>query len=99
MPTKTSAKKTDGNPWARKLRPEDCLLLVIDLQEKFVPHLRGKRRVLRSTTLLLRAAHVLRIPVVVTEHNPERIGPTVPEIAVELQRVPGHVVLRKDIFS
>jgi nicotinamidase-related amidase len=99
MPPRPRAKKTEGNPWVRKLRPEDCLLLVIDLQEKFVPYLRGKRRVLRSTTLLLRAAGVLRIPVVVTEHNPERIGPTVPEIDAELRRVPGRVLLRKDIFS
>ena len=99
MPTKTRAKKTVGNPWGRKLRPEECLLLVIDLQEKFVPYLRGKRRVLRSTTLLLRMAGVLRIPVVVTEHNPEGIGPTVPDIDAELRRLPGRVLLRKDAFS
>ena len=99
MPTKTRAKKAVGNPWARTLRPEDCLLLVIDLQEKFVPYLRAKKRVLRSTILLLRAAGVLRIPVVVTEQNPERIGPTVPDIDAELRRLPGRLLLRKDSFS
>jgi nicotinamidase-related amidase len=85
--------------WGRRLQPEECLLLVIDLQEKFVPFLQDKRRVLRATRLLLRTAGVLKLPVVVTEHNPERIGPTVPEIAAELGRLPGHVNLRKDIFS
>ncbi len=99
MPSKTRAKKSGGNPWARTLRPEDCVLLVIDLQEKFVPYLRAKRRVLRSTTLLLRVAGVLRIPVIVTEHNPEGIGPTVPDIDAELRRLPGRLLLRKDSFS
>jgi nicotinamidase-related amidase len=99
MATKTRTSKTRKNPWARRLRPDECLLLVIDLQEKFVPFLRHRRRVLRTTKLLLRVAEVLHVPVVATEHNPERIGPTVPEIAAELARIPGHVLLRKDIFS
>ena len=85
--------------WGRRLQPGECLLLVIDLQEKFVPFLQDPRRVLRGTRLLLRTAGVLQLPVVVTEHNPERIGPTVPELATELRRLPDHVNLRKDIFS
>jgi nicotinamidase-related amidase len=96
---RTRRTKTDPNPWRSRLRPEDCTLLLIDLQEKFVPYLRNRRRVLRSTAMLLRVARELGIPVVVTEHNPERIGPTVPEIAAELARLPRHVRLRKDIFS
>jgi nicotinamidase-related amidase len=92
-------RTTKPGTWGRRLRADDCQLLVIDLQEKFVPFLRRKARVLRSTRLLLRTAGVLGIPVVVTEHNPERIGPTVPETAAELAGLPGHVRLRKDIFS
>jgi nicotinamidase-related amidase len=92
-------KKAEPNAWGRRLRPADCLLLVIDLQEKFVPHLRHKPRLLRATRLLVRAAEVLHLPVVVTEHNPRAIGPTVPEVAGELGRVAGHVVLSKHSFS
>ncbi|MBI4917389.1 MAG: isochorismatase family protein [Acidobacteria bacterium] len=92
-------RRTKSGVWGRRLDANDCQLLVIDLQEKFVPFLRHKGRVLRATRLLLRTAGVLGIPVVVTEHNPERIGATVPEIASELERLPGHARLRKDIFS
>jgi nicotinamidase-related amidase len=98
MPTKTRAKGKSQNRWAERLRADDCLLLVIDLQEKFVPFLKHKKRVVRRSALLLRVAEVLHLPVIVTEHNPPRIGPTVPEIAAELKRVP-HTVLPKDIFS
>ncbi len=81
---------------ARLVEPAECLLLVIDLQEKFVPYLRRAARVLSGTGLLLDAAHALGAPVLVTEHNPRAIGPTVPEVARHLR---GDPVMAKMIFS
>jgi nicotinamidase-related amidase len=78
------------------LLPEECLLLIVDLQDKFLPVLKHSGRVLQSTKLLIAVATELRIPIVVTEHNPQRIGPTVQELAVKLKNVP---VFAKDIFS
>jgi nicotinamidase-related amidase len=78
------------------ISPEDCLLLIIDLQDKFLPFLKHSDRVLQSTKLLIAVARELRIPMVVSEHNPQRIGPTVQELAVELKDVP---IFPKDIFS
>jgi nicotinamidase-related amidase len=75
------------NPKTLILSPDKSLLLVIDLQEKFVPYLKHKNRVLRSAQLLLRTAKVMKIPIIVTEHNPKGIGPTVEEIAGHLTDV------------
>ena len=72
------------------------MLLIIDLQDKFLPFLKHAGRVLQSTKLLIDVARELHIPMVVTEHNPQRIGPTVQELAVKLKDVPNFA---KDIFS
>jgi nicotinamidase-related amidase len=84
------------NTYGKLITPEESLLLVIDLQEKFVPSLKHKRRVVESAELLLRTAGVLGIPVVVTEHHPEAIGPTVEPLA---GLIGGAERLRKDIFG
>ncbi len=76
--------------------PEECVLLIIDLQDKFLPFLKHSGRVLQSTKLLIAVAGELRIPIVVSEHNPKRIGPTVQELAVTLKDVPR---FPKDVFS
>ena len=78
------------------IKPEESLLLVIDLQEKFVPDLVHSKRVLQYAEVLLRAAKALNIPVVVSEHHPEAIGPTVDVIAGRLE---GAKIYRKDIFG
>ena len=78
------------------LSAQDCLLLIVDLQEKFLPFLKHSGRVLQSTKLAIAVARELHIPMVVTEHNPRRIGPTVPELAAGLENVPR---FSKDIFS
>jgi nicotinamidase-related amidase len=76
--------------------PQESLLLIVDLQDKFLPFLKHSGRVLQSATLLIAVARELGIPIVVTEHNPKRIGPTVPELAQRLNDVP---VFAKDVFS
>ncbi len=72
------------------------MLLIIDLQDKFMPFLKHSARVLQSTKLLIDVARELHIPIVVTEQNPKRIGPTVEELAVKLKDVP---IFPKDVFS
>lgn len=71
-------------------------MLIIDLQDKFMPFLKHAGRVLQSTKLLIDAAMELRVPTLVTEHNPQRIGSTVQELAVKLKDVPKFA---KDVFS
>lgn len=63
-----------------RLTPESCLLLVVDVQTRLLPEMWQAQRVERNCAILACAARLLDVPVVVTEQNPNRIGPTVSAI-------------------
>lgn len=60
---------------------DDCLLFIIDEQEKLVPALLEGERMVEKTTLLLHACRELEIPVFKTEQYPKGLGRTVPAVA------------------
>ena len=62
------------------LRRERTALVVVDLQEKLLPAIADRERVLRNGLLLLRMAHELELPVVLTTQYEKGLGPTVPEV-------------------
>jgi nicotinamidase-related amidase len=64
----------------RPLRVEDCALAVIDIQEKLLPAIFEKERLLRNAQLLVRLANILPIPVIVSTQYAKGLGPTVSEI-------------------
>jgi nicotinamidase-related amidase len=64
-----------------RLRIEDAALLVIDMQEKLLPSISGKERIIRNCEIMLRLAGELGIPYLVTEHYPQGLGRTVDAIA------------------
>lgn len=51
-------------------------LLIIDVQERLLPHIHAHESVVAQITRTLRAAGRLGVPVVVSEQNPEGLGPT-----------------------
>lgn len=59
----------------------NAMLLVIDLQARLVPAIHDGDRVVANAARLLEAGRLLDVPVVVTEQNPDKLGPTVPELA------------------
>jgi len=63
-----------------RLRRDDAILLVVDVQQKLVPAMFKAERVVRGVSLLARTANLLDIPTVVTEQNPSRLGATVEPI-------------------
>ena len=65
----------------RPLRAEECALAVIDIQEKLLPSIWEKERVVRNSQVLVRMAAAMDIPVVVTAQYTKGLGPIVPEIA------------------
>ncbi len=78
----TLAESVAVNEAARRpLRPEDCTLAVIDLQEKLLPAIWEKERVVRNTQLLIHMADVMKLPVLVSTQYSKGLGQTVPEIA------------------
>jgi len=56
-------------------------LLVVDMQEKLLPHIAGHEAVLKNTLKLVKAAELLGVPFVATEQYPQGLGPTVAPLA------------------
>jgi len=88
---------TDSTEIARRsLEANQCALLVIDIQEKLLPPIFQKERMVKNSQLLIRLASILRIPAVMTVQYPKGLGNTVPEIASLL---PGTEPIDKQMFS
>ncbi|WP_221028918.1 isochorismatase family protein [Actomonas aquatica] len=73
-----------------------ALLLCLDMQGPFVGAVEGPAEVTRRCALALRAARGVGIATVLTEQAPEKLGPTIPEIASAAGDAP---VLTKSTFS
>ncbi len=66
------------------LRPESCALMVVDIQERLMPVINGREEMTRNVVLLMKAAEVMKIPVVATTQYAARIGELLPEVQAEL---------------
>ncbi|HNY54195.1 MAG TPA: hydrolase [Chitinophagales bacterium] len=63
-----------------KLKKEDCLLLVIDIQERLIPVIHQHEEVIHNANILLKGMEILGVPVIVTEQYPKGLGNTCKEI-------------------
>ena len=92
-----SASTSDYAEIARRpLEAEQCALVVIDIQEKLLPPIFQKEQLVRNSQLLIRAAHILEIPTLVSTQYAKGLGATVPEITSLL---PGTEAVDKTLFS
>jgi isochorismate hydrolase len=64
---------------------DNCVLLVIDVQEKLVPVISDKEKVVENIIRLSHFAHITGIPVILTEQ--EKLGLTLPELKIQLSAV------------
>jgi nicotinamidase-related amidase len=80
----------------RPLKAEECALAVIDIQEKLLPSISEKERLVRNSQLLIRMANAMNLPVLVSTQYAQGLGPTVHEIA---SLVPGASVIDKLEFG
>ncbi|HEY5143303.1 MAG TPA: isochorismatase family protein [Solirubrobacteraceae bacterium] len=78
------------------LDPARTALVVIDVQEAFRKAMPAFAQTARQTAVLVRGAHALGLPVIVTEQYPRGLGDTVPEVLETLQ---GEPRLEKRVFS
>lgn len=79
-----------------RLRRADSFLLIVDVQQKLAPHVQGHEALTRKAEGLIRCARLLDIPVLLSEHSPENIGATVPQLA---SIVSNTQILRKTHFA
>jgi nicotinamidase-related amidase len=69
--------------WLRSpelLSRDDCRLLIVDVQEKLIPHIAGAAGMIGCCRRLIEAARLFGLPVAATEQYPHGLGHTVPEL-------------------
>jgi nicotinamidase-related amidase len=79
----------DAEQGARQtLESSRCALVVVDIQEKLLPPIHEKERLVRNTQILIRLANILQMPVLVTTQYAKGLGGIVAPIAELLPQVP-----------
>ncbi|MGN1124867.1 MAG: hydrolase [Candidatus Gastranaerophilaceae bacterium] len=78
------------------LDEKNCLLLLIDIQEKLVAMLE-KNTVVKKSNTLLKTANLLDIPVIITEQYPKGLGSTVDYVSAQIKE--GTEIVEKTAFS
>jgi nicotinamidase-related amidase len=97
LTTGTIQLETDYAEVARRpLESEHCALVVVDIQEKLLPPIWEKERLVSNSQMLIRLAGILNIPVLMTTQYAKGLGSTVPEIASLL---PETAAIDKLMFS
>jgi nicotinamidase-related amidase len=68
------------------MNARESALLVIDVQERLLPHIHDWQRVLENTIWLVKVAQKIGVPVMASEQYPKGIGATHPDLAALLPR-------------
>ena len=90
-PPVTEAKETAR----RALDPAECALIVIDIQEKLLPPIFERERVVNNSQLLIRAAGILDIPTIATTQYRKGLG----EVISGVKALLPHEAIDKQMFS
>jgi nicotinamidase-related amidase len=72
---------------SRRLRKAESALLVIDIQERLLPAIFERERVVQNAVRLIKGAAILGIPIFATEQYRKGLGATVSEVAAALGEV------------
>lgn len=80
------------------MNASDSALVVVDMQEKLVPHIQNHEKVTWNIGRLITGANLLGIKIVATEQYPKGLGPTVDSIRQPLSDC-GTSIPEKTMFS
>lgn len=84
---------------SRRIDRADALLIVIDVQERLLPHIHDHASVEQNVVRLIRGTHILGVPVLVTEQYPRGIGHTTQPVLDALSETHGTEAIHKMTFS
>lgn len=62
------------------MKRKNCQLLVVDIQDRFMPAMSDVDNLVRNCKTLMKAADILKLPISITEQYPQGLGHTIPEI-------------------
>lgn len=82
-----------------RLKRESIALAIIDVQERLMPVIDQRAAVEANLERLVRGAHVLGLPVIVTEQYVRGLGSTVASLRSALEETSGYLPIEKDCFS
>lgn len=78
------------------LKAENSILVIIDVQGKLATLMHQKEEFFENLVRLIKGVQVLDIPIIWNEQLPDKLGPTIPEVA---EALPGAAPLVKNTFS
>ncbi len=67
---------------------DNAIGVVIDIQEKLLPHIFEKDEIVRNTNILIQGLKLLDVPILVTEQYKKGLGETVESIAKQVEEFP-----------
>jgi len=82
-----------------RLDRKDSVLVVIDVQERLMPVIHDRFDVEKNIERLIRGAHILGVPTIVTEQYVKGLGPTVEPLRNALNETSGYRPIEKNCFS
>jgi nicotinamidase-related amidase len=82
-----------------RLPRADAVLIVIDVQEKLMPVIHEHEIMLHNVERLVRGAHILGVPALLTEQYVKGLGPTVPAVRKAFEETIGYRPIEKSCFS
>ena len=97
--TERSDASTDRFRSPLLMNCDDSALVIIDVQEKLVPHISNHAQITWNISRLLEGAGILGVAVCGTEQYPKGLGGTVEEIARPLKTLANQDVAEKTMFS
>lgn len=75
---------------------DNSCLLIIDVQEKLINAVQNPQQVVDNCAWLLQVAHIVGIPILVSEQYPKGLGATVPQLK---PHIPADAIMEKLHFS
>jgi len=79
------------------LGKDDAVLVIIDMQERLLPVISGKERVVENALRLVKFARIIGLPIILTEQ--QNLGGTTAELRVELKDIEPIIKWEFDCFE
>jgi nicotinamidase-related amidase len=82
-----------------KLQRDAAALLIIDVQQKLMPVIHDAEAVVANIERLIRGAHILGVPALLTEQYVKGLGPTIDSVRLAFEETYDYAPFEKAAFS
>lgn len=82
-----------------RILPKDTQALLIDMQEKLIPHIDNYEVIIKNAKTLIQGLSALNVPLIINEQYPKGLGNTIPDIKNVFNKNLENNILEKNTFS